>query len=188
MTGRGPRDGSKCRGCAMNINPTEGKGLVVGTLLVPISADKKNNRHKNRPFSLFSWAFSGAGDGTRTRDNLLGRQTLYQLSYPRKGPDRAVKSGWRDSNPRPQRPKRRALPTALHPGDALPERKYSQAPRRNQTLPPLTGSISPGRPWSSPSGMRPPALFPPSDRTPPIRPETRTDRRRRASSARHPPR
>ena len=25
----------------------------------------------------------GAGDGTRTRDNLLGRQGLYQLSYPR---------------------------------------------------------------------------------------------------------
>ena len=26
----------------------------------------------------------GAGDGTRTRDNLLGRQELYQLSYSRK--------------------------------------------------------------------------------------------------------
>ena len=26
---------------------------------------------------------SGAGDGTRTRDNLLGRQGLYQLSYSR---------------------------------------------------------------------------------------------------------
>ena len=26
----------------------------------------------------------GAGDGTRTRDNLLGRQGLYQLSYSRK--------------------------------------------------------------------------------------------------------
>ncbi len=25
----------------------------------------------------------GAGDGTRTRDNLLGRQELYQLSYSR---------------------------------------------------------------------------------------------------------
>jgi hypothetical protein len=25
----------------------------------------------------------GAGDGTRTRDNLLGRQALYQLSYSR---------------------------------------------------------------------------------------------------------
>src|SRR3954452_24538675 len=25
----------------------------------------------------------GAGDETRTRDNLLGRQALYQLSYPR---------------------------------------------------------------------------------------------------------
>lgn len=27
----------------------------------------------------------GAGDETRTRDSLLGRQALYQLSYPRKG-------------------------------------------------------------------------------------------------------
>ncbi len=26
---------------------------------------------------------SGAGDGTRTRDSLLGRQELYQLSYSR---------------------------------------------------------------------------------------------------------
>jgi hypothetical protein len=30
-------------------------------------------------------AFCGAGDGTRTRDSLLGRQVLYQLSYPRVG-------------------------------------------------------------------------------------------------------
>ncbi len=28
---------------------------------------------------------NGAGDETRTRDSLLGRQALYQLSYPRKG-------------------------------------------------------------------------------------------------------
>jgi hypothetical protein len=27
--------------------------------------------------------FWGAGDGTRTRDSLLGKQVLYQLSYPR---------------------------------------------------------------------------------------------------------
>src|SRR5215213_9706971 len=27
--------------------------------------------------------FRGAGDGTRTRDSLLGKQVLYQLSYPR---------------------------------------------------------------------------------------------------------
>ena len=29
--------------------------------------------------------FLGAGDETRTRDSLLGRQVLYQLSYPRVG-------------------------------------------------------------------------------------------------------
>src|SRR5215210_7536861 len=35
--------------------------------------------------SVFAWlcAFQGAGDGTRTRDSLLGKQVLYQLSYPR---------------------------------------------------------------------------------------------------------
>ena len=27
---------------------------------------------------------AGAGDGTRTRDNLLGRQELYHLSYSRR--------------------------------------------------------------------------------------------------------
>ena len=32
-------------------------------------------------FPLFE---AGAGDGTRTRDNLLGRQELYQLSYSRR--------------------------------------------------------------------------------------------------------
>ena len=38
--------------------------------------------NKVKPRGL--WASeSGAGDGTRTRDNLLGRQALYQLSYSR---------------------------------------------------------------------------------------------------------
>ena len=40
----------------------------------------------------------GAGDGTRTRDSLLGKQVLYQLSYPREG--RAVY----DSAPVPSTP------------------------------------------------------------------------------------
>ena len=38
------------------------------------------------PFPLlyfWTWRLEGAGDETRTRDNLLGRQVLYQLSYPR---------------------------------------------------------------------------------------------------------
>ena len=30
-------------------------------------------------------SLGGAGDGTRTRDALLGRQVLYQLSYSRMG-------------------------------------------------------------------------------------------------------
>ena len=36
-----------------------------------------------KPQCLSGVSCSRAGDGTRTRDNLLGRQTLYQLSYPR---------------------------------------------------------------------------------------------------------
>ena len=32
---------------------------------------------------------AGAGDGTRTRDALLGRQVLYQLSYSREADERA---------------------------------------------------------------------------------------------------
>ena len=42
----------------------------------------------------------GAGDGTRTRDNLLGKQELYQLSYTRKSKailapkTTIVKSAW----------------------------------------------------------------------------------------------
>ncbi len=34
-----------------------------------------------------SIAIDGAGDGTRTHDILLGKQTLYQLSYTRIGPE-----------------------------------------------------------------------------------------------------
>ena len=34
---------------------------------------------------VFIWGFVGAGDGTRTHDILLGKQTLYQLSYTRIG-------------------------------------------------------------------------------------------------------
>ncbi len=51
------------------------------------------------PLSLILWAISGAGDGTRTRDILLGRQTLYQLSYSRER-DRSLAA------PRPSRGER----------------------------------------------------------------------------------
>jgi hypothetical protein len=47
----------------------------------------------------------GAGDGTRTHDILLGKQTLYQLSYTRglymriiAPPDGAVHIAWRGYN------------------------------------------------------------------------------------------
>src|SRR5579885_733352 len=58
-----------------------------------------------------------AGDGTRTRDSLLGRQELYRLSYSRREiPSHARgRSGCADSNRGPHGPKPCALPTALHP-------------------------------------------------------------------------
>ena len=43
--------------------------------------------HRSNPLVGSQGAFqiqkSGAGDGTRTHDNLLGKQVLYQLSYAR---------------------------------------------------------------------------------------------------------
>src|SRR5205085_4413080 len=54
-----------------------------------------------------------AGDGTRTRDSLLGRQELYQLSYSRIL--LTNRSGCADLNRGPPAPKAGALPTALHP-------------------------------------------------------------------------
>ncbi len=60
----------------------------------------------------------GAGDGTRTRDSLLGRQELYRLSYSRMMAF-AFRSGCADLNRGPHGPKPCALPTAPHPADAL---------------------------------------------------------------------
>ena len=51
----------------------------------------------------------GAGDGTRTRDNLLGRQALYQLSYSR------VSRGGRTRTGDPTVPNRVRYRTALRP-------------------------------------------------------------------------
>ena len=39
------------------------------------------------------WLIEGAGDGTRTRDSLLGKQVLYQLSYPRNATDSTESPG-----------------------------------------------------------------------------------------------
>src|SRR5258707_14632945 len=66
----------------------------------------------------------GAGDGTRTRDSLLGRQELYQLSYARiikasLNEEIFFRSGCADLNRGPHGPKPCALPTAPHPATAL---------------------------------------------------------------------
>ncbi len=61
---------------------------------------------------------SGAGDGIRTRDSLLGRQELYRLSYSRMIAF-ACRSGCADLNRGPHGPKPCALPTAPHPVAAL---------------------------------------------------------------------
>ena len=44
---------------------------------------KNPNLVKARFVKLIARDSTGAGDGTRTRDNLLGRQELYHLSYSR---------------------------------------------------------------------------------------------------------
>ncbi len=68
--------------------------------------------HKKEPAHK-AGSREGAGDGTRTRDSLLGRQELYQLSYSRKM--LGARSGYADSNCGPPGPKPGALPTALYP-------------------------------------------------------------------------
>ena len=42
---------------------------------------------------------TGAGDGTRTHDPLLGKQMLYQLSYSRPGADSSTALTARDARP-----------------------------------------------------------------------------------------
>lgn len=56
----------------------------------------------------------GAADGTRTRNNQLGRLTLYQLNYRR-----ISWSGRLDSNQRPSAPKADALPSCATPRSAV---------------------------------------------------------------------
>ena len=66
----------------------------------------------------------GAGDGTRTRDSLLGRQELYQtellpliIVQDTRHNKPWIESGCADSNRGPPGPKPGALPTAPHPAD-----------------------------------------------------------------------
>ena len=58
----------------------------------------------------------GAGDGTRTRDSLLGRQVLYQLSYSRRRAHARV-ARWSHAItpilPAPVRPHERAMALTL---------------------------------------------------------------------------
>jgi hypothetical protein len=76
-----------------------------------------------------------AGGGIRTRDNLLGRQGLCQLSYTRIDPRfRVGLSGREDLNLRPQRPKRCALPDCATPR----HRQYSQTANLRQLARPAS--------------------------------------------------
>ena len=62
----------------------------------------------------------GAGDGSRTRDLLLGRETLYQLSYSRTYYILPLEvSGWRELNPLPLGPKPSVLPMNYTPQNYL---------------------------------------------------------------------
>ncbi len=48
-----------------------------------VRAKRNSKKTKNSHNRLVYEFLIRAGDGTRTRDNLLGRQALYQLSYSR---------------------------------------------------------------------------------------------------------
>ena len=71
--------------------PTTGcVGHPLGGLRCLFVGGRQNRKGEANPregrFSLRLVTRSlGAGDETRTRDSLLGRQVLYQLSYPRVG-------------------------------------------------------------------------------------------------------
>src|SRR5512137_2028403 len=106
----------------------------------------QTGRHRARAWTLETTAsditeghptpssISGAGDGIRTRGYQLGRLMPYHLATPARGSipqvilpgmlrlrpeDLPARSGWADLNRRPPRPKRGALPTALHPDIGL---------------------------------------------------------------------
>ncbi len=87
VIGSGPRrdDGSGRRGRARRRTPTprsvrSSRSSGVGGRPSSESAPRATGSCGCYPASA---GFRGAGDGTRTRDNLLGRQALYQLSYSR---------------------------------------------------------------------------------------------------------
>ena len=55
----------------------------LGPESAPRKEDSEASFITDAPKTTVLCAFLGAGDGTRTRDSLLGKQVLYQLSYPR---------------------------------------------------------------------------------------------------------
>ena len=59
----------------------------------------------------------GAGDETRTRDSLLGRQVLYQLSYPALAVDSVRMAGF-EQQPRHRFNRRVCSSCASEPGNA----------------------------------------------------------------------
>ena len=92
-------------------NKTPPACLPLHRLVVPNGREKRLQRDD---------VLLGAGDGTRTRDSLLGRQELYRLSYSRKMGEQeegllTAGSGCADLNRGPPAPKAGALPTAPHP-------------------------------------------------------------------------
>ena len=105
----------------------------AGGCFRPVAPNQKSSlQHMSRhdagnglakPLERDNWV-TKAGDETRTRDSLLGRQELYQLSYSRADgqPFSCALAGWSgcaDSNRGPPGPKPGALPTAPHPVTVL---------------------------------------------------------------------
>ncbi len=99
------------------------RNASLGTQKVHITVGQTNSPQRLRSFSPLLWSILGAGDRTRTGDILLGRQTLYQLSYSRES-DRSIAR--RLATPPPVR-----LTTQWSPWLESPIRSKLDSPGRN---------------------------------------------------------
>src|SRR4051794_29555166 len=73
------------RSCSAPRPPNAGRFRRPGPESAPRANETRTTPLGVVLFSAPLRVFRGAGDETRTRDSLLGRQVLYQLSYPRVG-------------------------------------------------------------------------------------------------------
>ena len=98
--------------------------------------------HKSKNVCRFK-CFRGAGDRTRTGDILLGRQTLYQLSYSRTGvlASDSIGRGERTRTSDLSVPNAARYQAAPHPAVVRANREYREHPRVRQSELPTTSNI-----------------------------------------------